>query len=408
MASNNLDAWLRGWRLFLVMAEANLELVMGDPIISDASLEAWLVARASGLALQEHFGTRVGDGPAVSGHAAAPVGQLPIMLVDGWPVWDSLAMCELIAEVEPTLWPTEPRERAHARSIAAELHHGLPALRNLLPMDLCSTFPGPGKMPRAVETEIARLIEILERQLSHRSGSGGFLFGRYGIVDAIATPLVTRVVTYGIPTGNTVGSYVDDLLSWPHMVEWLERAHRLSTDPSLSASALARLWPAAAIDGGVADRGMATTSVDHHRPMDTEAETEEPAEESLRSEPLEPESTEPEQLEAEAELELVETAIIEPDETEEPEVEPPEIEEVIEPDEAEDTDGLRQDDGPIVVAEPEEPDAAIGPLPPLEPRGNDPLLPKKPDGPSSERAPKRNGGRSVAIQPIGAGTRRRR
>ena len=60
-------------------------------------------------------------------------------------VWDSLAICETLAERHPEarLWPEDAAARAEARSIVAEMHSGFPDLRRVLPMDLTTRHPTP-------------------------------------------------------------------------------------------------------------------------------------------------------------------------------------------------------------------------------------------------------------------------
>ena len=47
-------------------------------------------------------------------------------MIDGEPVWDSLAICETVAEMHPEkhLWPEDPVARRVARSVCAEMHSG--------------------------------------------------------------------------------------------------------------------------------------------------------------------------------------------------------------------------------------------------------------------------------------------
>ena len=80
-------------------------------------------------------------------------------LVDGEQrVWDSLAICEYLAEKAPTLWPTDARQRAEARAISAEMHAGFGALRRSMPMEIHASKPHVVR-PAEVLADIARIIE---------------------------------------------------------------------------------------------------------------------------------------------------------------------------------------------------------------------------------------------------------
>ena len=54
-------------------------------------------------------------------------GKVPVLITDELKVWDSLAICETVAEHWPDkrLWPDDPADRAYARSISAEMSRAL-------------------------------------------------------------------------------------------------------------------------------------------------------------------------------------------------------------------------------------------------------------------------------------------
>src|SRR3546814_20876433 len=70
---------------------------------------------------------------AIQKYSAA--GKVPTLVVDGEPIWDSLAIAEYLAERFPDrgLWPADPAARRLARCVCAEMHAGFQALRNALP-----------------------------------------------------------------------------------------------------------------------------------------------------------------------------------------------------------------------------------------------------------------------------------
>jgi glutathione S-transferase len=46
-----------------------------------------------------------------------------VLILDGQAIWDTMAIAETVAErwPEKELWPSDPKARAHARSICAEI-----------------------------------------------------------------------------------------------------------------------------------------------------------------------------------------------------------------------------------------------------------------------------------------------
>ena len=200
--------------------DVQLLVALRDFNCCEASLQAWLVLRLGGLPFEAHCDVieRPPHAPPL------PMGRLPVLFASEWPIWDSLAISEFIAELQPGVWPHDPQARAHARSLAGEAHAGFQGLRHLLPLDLLGHFSPPGKLTRKVHTELNRLVEICDHCASHYSADGPFLFGAYSIVDAIFTPIAARIITYSLDVTGSAAAYVDNLMTWPPMIEWQELA----------------------------------------------------------------------------------------------------------------------------------------------------------------------------------------
>jgi len=117
----------------------------------------------------------------------SPAGKVPVLkIAEGgrsFTVWDSLAICETLAERHPEakLWPHDAEHRALARSYAAEMHSGFPDLREQLTMEFARTLPTPA-LRDTTKAQIARIIEAWTQALNDH-GDGGFLFGRFSVVD---------------------------------------------------------------------------------------------------------------------------------------------------------------------------------------------------------------------------------
>jgi glutathione S-transferase len=97
------------------------------------------------------------------------------------------------------------------------MHAGFAALRSNLSMNVRRNFPGAGITPE-VARDIAR-IEALWGDCLSRYG-GPFLFGAFGIADAMYAPVATRFKTYAVALGIEAQRYAERLLALPSMRAW--------------------------------------------------------------------------------------------------------------------------------------------------------------------------------------------
>lgn len=205
---------------------SRLTIVIGSKRLSSWSLRGWLALKLSGARFDEVVIPL--DQPSTRQRILehSPAGRVPILKDGAVSVWESLAICEYLAERFPEagLWPEGAEARAHARVVAAEMHAGFAALRRDMAMDCPARRPGQGQTPGAL-ADIARVSEIW-RDCRRRFGSGGdFLFGRPGAADAMYAPVVSRFVTYDVPLDEVSAAYRDAVLALPAMREWLAAAN---------------------------------------------------------------------------------------------------------------------------------------------------------------------------------------
>lgn len=200
-------------------------LVIGNRTYSSWSLRPWLFMRVLGVPFREKRVALYQSSTAAELRSLSPSGKVPVLHDDGIVVWDSLAICEHVAERLPDgrAWPADPAARAMARSVSAEMHSGFTALRNECPMNCRVRYPG-FHIPDPVVPEIARVKEIWQKCRQRHGGAGPWLFGGFSIADAMYAPVVLRFVTYGVTLGEVELAYARTVLRHPATQEWISHA----------------------------------------------------------------------------------------------------------------------------------------------------------------------------------------
>lgn len=157
----------------------------------------------------------------------SPSGKVPLLKIHEQgrmlAVWDSLAICEALAERHPQarLWPADAATRAIARSHAAEMHSGFPDLRDQLGLSFARKLPLP-ELRDETKAQIARILSAWEDCLA--ASGGDFLFGHFTIADCMYAPVVSRFETYGVAVSPRIRTYMDAVLALPGMAAWRKGA----------------------------------------------------------------------------------------------------------------------------------------------------------------------------------------
>lgn len=197
-----------------------MKLIIGNKNYSSWSLRAWLAVKACGHEFEEiHIRLRQPD-TKTQILRWSPSGKVPCLVDNDLAIWDSLAICEYLAEESPHLWPLDGAARAIARSISAEMHSGFVALREHMSMDL-QLLTDARDIPAAVMADILRIEQLwTDCRRNYATNRGPFLFGEYSIADMMYAPVCFRFESYGVKLGAVAQEYLRAMLTHPDMQEW--------------------------------------------------------------------------------------------------------------------------------------------------------------------------------------------
>jgi len=201
------------------------KLIIGNKNTSSWSLRPWLVLKMLDEPFEERLIDLHADDAKTRILSANPAGKVPVLFDRNLRIWDSLAICEYLAECFPNagLLPANSADRAVARSLVAEMHSGFKALREQMPMDFARRHPAP-EPSAELQSDIERIVSIWEEQRHQFGAQGPFLFGAFTVVDAFYAPVVSRFHTYQTPLPAASQAYVEHMISLTPMREWREAA----------------------------------------------------------------------------------------------------------------------------------------------------------------------------------------
>lgn len=209
-----------------------LQLVIGNKNYSSWSMRPWVLLKQCGIAFEEVLIRFDGFTPdsqfkqSIAQHT--PTGRVPVLIDQGFAVWDTLAIAEYLAELHPhlNLWPKDPQARARARSICAEMHSGFGHLRSHCPQNIEAHLPEVGQRIWAeqagVRADVARIQAVWGEALA--ASGGPFLFGAFGIADAYYAPVVGRLHTYALPVNETSAAYMARVWATQGVAAWVADA----------------------------------------------------------------------------------------------------------------------------------------------------------------------------------------
>jgi glutathione S-transferase len=209
-----------------------LKLYIGNKNYSSWSMRPWVLLKQAGIPFEEvkvrfdSFDTDSTFKQTIQ--SVSPVGRVPVLVDDGFAVWDTLAIAEYVAEKFPQkqLWPKDAKARARARSVCAEMHSGFSALRSHCPMNIEASLPQAGALvwrdQPAVRKDVQRIVAMWTELLEEHKGP--MLFGEFSIADAYFAPVCMRLKNYALPVPGHITDYIRRLCALSGVKAWIEDA----------------------------------------------------------------------------------------------------------------------------------------------------------------------------------------
>jgi len=189
-------------------------------------MRGWLCVKLAAPDVQDVLIPLAGGGNTAAIKDVSPTGKVPYLEHQGAVIWESLAIADYCAELVPALWPQDRVARAHARSIAAEMHAGFRGVRVAMPMNL-----GRDNRPLAqgydaeVADDIARIDAIWSQTRARFGGDGPYLFDAdFGIADAMFAPVVARFLSYGVVLSPVAAAYAQAVRGHGLVDQWYREA----------------------------------------------------------------------------------------------------------------------------------------------------------------------------------------
>lgn len=209
-----------------------MQLYIGNKNYSSWSMRPWVLMKQAGVPFEEvmlRFDAFTPDSAFKQRLAClTPAGRVPVLVDDGFAVWDTLAIAEYLAErfAQKNLWPADSKARARARSVCAEMHSGFSALRSHFPMNIEARLPEVGARVLAeqpgVRADLDRIVAMWSELL--REHGGPLLFGEFSIADAYFAPVVMRLTTYAPPLPEAISAYMARVQALPGVAAWVQDA----------------------------------------------------------------------------------------------------------------------------------------------------------------------------------------
>lgn len=207
---------------------ARYRLIIGNQNYSSWSLRAWLPLEHHGLDYEVQKIWLFSPSYQEELSKASSSKKVPVLMdsqLTDQPIWDSLAISEHLVQEHPELplWPKDPRARAFARSLTAEIHSSFAELREQMPMN-CKRHGIDVQPDQACLQDIARVNELVTQGRGQFADQGQYLAGHFSLADTMFAPIVWRFNSYVDDLPEVVAEYCETMRALPAMKTWEEQS----------------------------------------------------------------------------------------------------------------------------------------------------------------------------------------
>jgi glutathione S-transferase len=149
--------------------------------------------------------------------------KVPVLIDDGYSIWDSLAIMEYLADKLPenVSWPAYIKARATARSVSCEMHSSYRALRHEISMNCRAKQHTTPLSPEATH-DIERILALWRHCRRFYGQDGKWLFSQFTIADAMFAPIAIRLHAVNFPMQDSDAEYMETLYNNKYMQQWIK------------------------------------------------------------------------------------------------------------------------------------------------------------------------------------------
>ncbi len=154
-------------------------------------------------------------------------GAVPVLVDEGVVIYDSLAIMEYANEIgENSLLPSDPKARAHVRSLMAWQHSGLSDICARLSFE-SAFYPDRRVMTTTEIQQAQRLFNVWEGELSQSDGP--YLAGDLSLADLIFVPTIARLTAHNpdLATFPKTQTWIAAVMARASVQEWMNEAKQL-------------------------------------------------------------------------------------------------------------------------------------------------------------------------------------